>query len=442
MKLIKQGYLAFIVGLTVLWLIAEPIFVNDYNFFALRHMVMNYTGIVGIGVMSLAMILAMRPKLFEVRLGGLDKSYRLHKWLGITGLVFSIIHYLWANVPKWMVDLGWLAKPERGMPPEETLAIFRFFDEQRGLAENIGEWAFYGAAILMVLALIKWFPYKYFFKTHRFIAIAYLLLVFHSIVLMDFAYWGEFIGPFMGVLMTAGVVGAFFSLGRKIGVSRRVQAEINELEFHKNNTVLKVTLSFKGRWPGHKAGQFAFLTFDSKEGPHPFTISSSWQKEGQLVFMIKGLGDYTRLLREKLKIGDDVVVEGPYGQFNFQGKKENQIWVAGGIGITPFISRMDELADSPQPKRIDLFYSTGVLDQEFLESVKMAAQLANIKLHLITPNMDGRVDINMITRAVPEWKKADVWFCGPAQFGKSINNGFSQLGIDAHSFHQELFEMR
>jgi len=442
MKPIKKAYLAFLISLTALWLIAEPILANDYNFFALRYAVMNYTGIIGIGVMSFAMILAIRPDFVEARLGGLDKSYRLHKWLGITGLVFSITHYLWANVPRWMVDIGLLARPERYTPPEESSAILRFFDQQRGLAEGIGEWAFYGAVILMVLALVKWFPYKYFFKTHRFISIAYLMLVLHSIVLLDFSYWDEFIGPFMGILMMAGIVGALLSLTRRIGFRRRVPAEIYKVEFYKENKVTKITLKLKNHWPGHKSGQFAFLTLDSKEGPHPFTISSSWKENGQLTFMIKGLGDYTRQLPDKLKVGDRVIVEGPYGRFNFQEKKENQIWVAGGIGITPFISIMDELADSAQPNRIDLFYSDDMLGEGFLESVKMAAKLANINLHFITPKTDGHIDVNMITRETPEWKKSDIWFCGPAKFGKSIKNGFRKLGIDTKRFHQELFEIR
>ncbi len=145
MKHIKQGYLLLIIGLTVLWFIADPVFTNEYNFFALRNAMMNYTGIIGIGVMSFAMILAIRPAMFENWLGGLDKSYRLHKWLGITGLVFAILHYLMANVPKWMVGLGLMARPERQMPGEESLAILRFFQQQRGLAESIGEWAFYGS---------------------------------------------------------------------------------------------------------------------------------------------------------------------------------------------------------------------------------------------------------------------------------------------------------
>ncbi|OAD20957.1 oxidoreductase, partial [Candidatus Thiomargarita nelsonii] len=91
MSTIKHSYLILIGLLTTLWLIADPILSIDYNFFALRASMMNYTGIIGIGVMSVAMILAIRPAVFESLLGGLDKSYRLHKWLGITGLVISII---------------------------------------------------------------------------------------------------------------------------------------------------------------------------------------------------------------------------------------------------------------------------------------------------------------------------------------------------------------
>ena len=82
----------------------------------------------------------------------------------------------------------------------------------------MGEWAFYAAVVLIVLALVKRFPYRYFFKTHGLLAVAYLVLVFHSLVLMKFSYWGEVIGPFMAVLMLAGTVAALVSLFRAVGV--------------------------------------------------------------------------------------------------------------------------------------------------------------------------------------------------------------------------------
>jgi Predicted ferric reductase len=74
---------------------------------------MQYSGVLGIGVMSAAMVLAVRPVVFEPYLGGLDKMYRLHKWLGISGLVISISHWLLAQGTKWMVGWGWLQRPAR-----------------------------------------------------------------------------------------------------------------------------------------------------------------------------------------------------------------------------------------------------------------------------------------------------------------------------------------
>ncbi|MCP3868254.1 MAG: hypothetical protein GY703_09215 [Gammaproteobacteria bacterium] len=77
-----------------------------------------------------------------------------------------------------------------------------------------------------------------------------------------------------------------------------------------------------------------------------------------------------------------------------------------------------------------------------MKSVIKSSEQANINLHLMTPNSVGRVDTDLITRRVPEWNNADVWFCGPTRFGESIKNGFTQLGIGAENFQQELFEMR
>ena len=53
------------------------------------------------------------------------------------------------------------------------------------------------------------------------------------------------------------------------------------------------------------------------------------------MFSIKGLGDYTRRLPKQLFPGQMVTVEGPYGRFDFRGDCPRQLWLAGGIGITP-----------------------------------------------------------------------------------------------------------
>src|SRR3546814_10612587 len=79
---------------------ALPILFRSSGFFAIRSAAVQYSGALAIACMSVAMMLAIRPRWPEHGLGGLDKMYRLHKWLGIAALVTAIAHWLWAQGPK------------------------------------------------------------------------------------------------------------------------------------------------------------------------------------------------------------------------------------------------------------------------------------------------------------------------------------------------------
>ena len=344
MKTIKTSLAGLFVGMTALWLLAEaPALQAAHGFFPWRRLLVQYTGLLAMGAMSAAMLLAVRPAWLESRLHGLDKMYRLHKWLGMGGLVLAIAHWLCAQGPKWLVQAGLLTRPARGQRAPEALEILRQLRSLRGLAEDLGEKAFYIAVVLIVLALVKRFPYRHFFRTHRWLALVYLVLVFHTVVLMEFPYWGQGVGWAMGLLLAAGSVAAAISLLRRIGVRRKAVGEIARVDYMDGVQVHAVALQLKTPWPGHDAGQFAFVTFDEKEGAHPFTISSAWGGDGRLLFLIKALGDYTRTLGHALRVGDAVTVEGPYGRFQFNGQAQRQVWIGAGIGVTPFVARMQAL---------------------------------------------------------------------------------------------------
>ena len=168
MQKIKYVLWGLLLGLTAWWLWADPLLSTPLGFFAVRNSLVNYTGLLGMAMMSVGMVLAVRPVWFEPYLGGLDKMYRLHKWLGIGGLVVSILHWLCSNAPKWLIGSGLRARPTGGRPPqvEQTVELFKLFQSWRGLAEGVGEWAFYATVLMIALALIKRFPYKWFFQTH------------------------------------------------------------------------------------------------------------------------------------------------------------------------------------------------------------------------------------------------------------------------------------
>jgi predicted ferric reductase len=429
--------------LAVLWgWAAWPAWAMPWAFWPWRQAGIQGSGLLAITAMSGSLILATRPVWLEPALGGLDKMYRLHKWLGIAALGLGTSHWLLAQAGGWSVDLGWAVRPARGPHAVATTPVLGWFQQQRGLAEGLGEWACYAALLLLVLALFKRFPYRLFFRTHRLLAVAYLVLVFHGVVLMAPAYWDQAIGWAASGLMMVGSMAALTLLPRWHGHLRRAVAVVERVTLHPSLGLVEVALQLKSPWRGHAAGQFAFLRFDTAEGPHPFTITSAWEGDGRLRFLIKALGDYTRTLARQVVVGRLVTVEGPYGQFNFAGSAPRQIWVAGGIGITPFLARMKLLAQAPDGKAIDLFHSTTEDDPVAASLLTAEASAAGVNLHRLVDDRDGRLDVARICELVPQWPLADLWFCGPAAFGQAMRAGFLARGMRAPAFHQELFEMR
>ena len=110
MTRIKICLAAFLGLLSALWLLADSLWPQPFTYFSFRTVFMQYSGVVAVGMMSVAMLLALRPKWLEPTLDGLDKMYRLHKWLGISGLVLAILHWLFSQAPKWLVGAGWLER--------------------------------------------------------------------------------------------------------------------------------------------------------------------------------------------------------------------------------------------------------------------------------------------------------------------------------------------
>ncbi|NTW48832.1 MAG: ferric reductase [Chlorobiales bacterium] len=449
MKKIKISFIALLLLLTALWLFTDTLLPEPFTYFSFRGVFVQYSGVIAIALMSVAMLLALRPKWLEPYLDGLDKMYRLHKWLGISVLIVSTLHWWWANGTKWMVGWGWLVRPARsagGGPSGGEAAlgsIQGWLGSQKSLTEGIGLWMFYACAILLILALIKRFPYHLFTKTHKWLAACYLALVYHSVVLTKFSYWSAPIGWLLAVLMIGGSIAAILVLFGRVGSNRKVKGRIDSIDYHAEMRVLETTITLQEGWSGHQSGQFAFVTSDKKEGAHPYTIASAWNPATKkIVFITKALGDHTSRLHNKLRVNMPVVIEGPYGRFTFASDKPRQIWIGAGIGITPFIARMRELTTIQGEKNIDLFHPTTILEPVVKDKLLADTQEAGVRLHLLIDQTDGLLDGERIRAAVPDWKAASIWFCGPPAFGQALRNDFVKQGLSPKDFHQELFELR
>ena len=450
MRNIRTAFWGGLALLALLWLAAEPSVFQSETFFALREAMIQLSGVIAIVAMSAAMVLALRPRWPEGWFGGLDKMYRLHKWLGITGLVAAVVHWLWAQGAKWAVDLGWVARPVRGERPTVEDPIQSFLLNLRGSAEGLGEWAFYAAVLLIALALTKYFPYRLFYKTHRLLAVAFFVLAYHSAVLVKLDYWTSPVGWALALFLVGGAYAGVIVLLRRVGSGRQVKGRIARLQYYPGVRTLETEVEVPEGWPGHKPGQFAFAMSDASEGAHPYTIASTWRDNvRRITFITKELGDHTKHLAKKLSVGQDVKIEGPYGCFTFDDDCPHQIWVGGGIGITPFVARMKHIAQQAEDlgarpsQTVDLFHTTTDVDENALGRLGSDATAANVRLHVLVDARDGFLNGERIREAVPHWREASIWFCGPPGLGAALRRDFASQGFPvAQRFHQELFAMR
>ena len=105
-----------------------------------------------------------------------------------------------------------------------------------------------------------------------------------------------------------------------------------------------LTFAPVGKGFAFKAGQFAFLAFREKglREPHPFTIACANRENGHLEFVIRALGDYTKALREQVKVGMIADIYAPYGRFKRPAHAQKEIWIGAGVGISPFIAWLQD----------------------------------------------------------------------------------------------------
>lgn len=190
------------------------------------------TGVASFALMSLIMLLAVRPVWLEKPLDGLDRMYRLHKWAGILAIVLGLLHYLLELAGPWLA--GIVGKPVKG-PRVET-----FLDVFRGSAKELGEWSAWILGGMLLITLWQRFPYHLWRYVHKALALVYLVLAFHSVVLAPASYWSQPAGWLVAACALLGSACALLSLSGRIGRTRRHAGVVTAVERY-GESLLEVT---------------------------------------------------------------------------------------------------------------------------------------------------------------------------------------------------------
>ncbi|WP_240939156.1 ferric reductase-like transmembrane domain-containing protein [Diaphorobacter sp. HDW4A] len=463
----KQWVLgAFLAAITVLWIAVSPPDWRTVPFvdadgaasglWALRQHVLYLSGLLSVGLMSMCMLLGLRQPWMERVVGGMDQVYRLHKWAGIGAGATAIAHWLAKESGGWIKDIWGSA----GRPARE--AMLAWAGALRSPAKDIGEMAFYVLlALLLVTLWQQLLNYRRWRWTHRAMPLIYLALVCHSIVLMPARVWLEPLGVLFASMFAVGSAAALVSLTDRIGRSRTFDARVESVTSAgagKGQQPLELVCAMPRDWRGFRPGQFVFLTFDRVEGAHPFTIAGAPETLGcnargepLLRFLIKPLGDCTTALSALLHVGQSVQIEGPYGQFDAIGEAgRDQVWVAGGVGITPFIAFLE--ARQPQSGHVHAHSHEGevwmhyctrdAVGDALLARVRQLCEQAVPVVHLTVH--DAAVGDFFAPESLEQHGACglDIWFCGPAGLGVVLKDACRRIGAGRWRLHRELFAMR
>ncbi len=209
--------------------------------------------------------------------------------------------------------------------------------------------------LIGIALLAKFIKYENFRLIHRLLIIPYFIGLYHS-------FYSSWINLFqfnaLSIWMiSTSVIGLAASL-YMIFFYQRV-AFINKGtivdKINLNDSVIELKIKMDKDYK-FKPGQFTFVKIKAKgisKAPHPFSVSG---KDGENVYLtIKSLGDFTDSLRTRLDINSPIKMTKPFGNMTFKSKEKRQIWIAGGIGITPFLSYLRITEEYEKP--IHLFYS-------------------------------------------------------------------------------------
>lgn len=192
-------------------------------------------------------------------------------------------------------------------------------------------------------------------------------------------------------------------------------------------------------------GQFALVYIEAKDGwhRHPFTIASS-PDEGIVRVTVKALGDYTSSLRDLLEPGMPAVIGGPHGRFNHAKGTQDQVWIAGGVGVAPFLSWMRALEVHPPPGQVDLYYAFTGSPAAFAEELSaIGASHDDVRVHLVDSAVDGRLTAQrIIAEATAPPTALSVFLCGPEAMLRDLQSGLRGRGVRATNIHREYFDWR
>ena len=383
----------------------------------------NIAALVGTAAFAVALTLGGRLRVVERLFAGLDRMYRAHRLLGLVAVSLVALHVLLLVLSRALLP---------GSSP------WTLFTPAAGWKIFVGVFALAGLLAGLALTMFARMRHETFARVQRSIAIVFLLASVHVFVVPGTKASSRPLTVYLA-LLTGLALAAFArrSLLSRLLIRRR-RYRVEGVHRLAEDTV-EIVLAREGDRLRFQPGQFVFVRFVELGGEaHPFSITSP-PDEAAVRLVVKALGDHTTALMD-LAPGGSAELEGPYGTFSRLAlANPRQVWIAGGIGITPFLSMARSLDGTAH--EIDLYYCTPAAEQaHFLDELfEMADRNPGLRVIPIRDAHLGHVSADDIEAANRNLSEKEILICGPPVMIGNLTGQLRARGVPRARIHYEDF---
>ena len=380
------------------------------------------SGWAGTGLLLASLVLMVREPRIAGLMGGLETAYRWHHRSGMAAYLLLLVH------PLALAADGQAESPARAW---QILAPW---------AQSWPVWLGWAALVLLMIGLAATFalhlPYRRWRGLHLVLAAGVPVGLTHVVVLLGST------GPgFALVALAVLALGARFLVG-DLGVAARPYRVTAVAQ--RGAGVIEASLAPCAAALAVAPGQFVLAAFD--EGPryrgcgeyHPFTVSGV-DRDAQLRVAVKALGPCSQRL-QTLESGVLVRLQGPFGRFLDAPAAGPRLWIAGGIGITPFMAALR--AGPLEAPTILIYVHREAADAPFADELAALAA-GDRRFALITcATGEGAPDFDALLARVDRLAERTVHVCGPPAMFDALVAHLRECGVAPGDIHYERFDFR
>jgi len=235
---------------------------------------------------------------------------------------------------------------------------------------------------------------------------------------------------------------------------KRLSLKVSQIKKETKSTKTFRLVSNTHPLPPFQAGQYInlFVEVNGVRTSRPYSISSSPSQTGYYEITVRRIpqGFVSTYLLDEVKTGDTLQSTAPSGQFTYNPifHGDNLVFLAGGSGITPFMSMLRDVTDCGLQRQIHLIYGNRITDDIIFkdEMAQLSACYDNVTVNSIISEpedgykgLNGFITAEFIKEQVGNLDEKMFYLCGPAAMYTFVQDELKKLGIPKRKIRVEVF---